>query len=320
MNWHTLECARQRWENEKPKYEQLAKRIRDDLESCTATAGIQAHISYRIKETASLLKKLWVKQKSYEELSDKAGVRVVVLFLQDLHQVCDLIREAPWWEVVKEEPFGIVYNEIGYRAIHFDVRHCAFPELLCEIQARTVYQDAWAQASHFLQYKKDEHIPHDILRRIYRLSAVLEVADVEFDMIKKDIDKLPDTQPLSVLGELEHHYLQMVGTPYNRELSLEVINALMPLLSQLKDLKGFIHTFVQNYGARLRGIYQKYLEAKGLPRLLLFQPESILIFACFQYDSHQLFSLWSQRFPSEPLVELADIWGIRAPHSAEYPY
>ncbi|MDI7276417.1 MAG: hypothetical protein QME94_10590, partial [Anaerolineae bacterium] len=210
----------------------------------------------------------------------------------------------------------LLYNRLGYQAIHFVVRDQSFADMVCEIQLRTLHQDLWAEASHRLQYKSEEHVPDDIKRRIYRLSAVLEVADVEFDTIKKAIDRLPGTEPLAVLNHLEHHYFRMIPGHHDRRLSLEVVTTLMPLLRELSaDPKAFVDEFVARNDSDLRRIYHTYSEAKDeLRRIFLFQPESTLIFACLEFDRHRTFALWEERFPRDLLADMAAIWGIRAPY------
>jgi putative GTP pyrophosphokinase len=51
-----------------------------------------------------------------------------------------------------------------------------------EIQVRTILMDAWANVSHYLDYKKDSSIPSELRRDFYALSGLFYVADKHFEM------------------------------------------------------------------------------------------------------------------------------------------
>jgi hypothetical protein len=55
--------------------------------------------------------------------------------------------------------------------------------LKAEIQVRTIAQHIWAAASHDLQYKHEESVPLPVRRAIYRVSALLETVDLEFERV-----------------------------------------------------------------------------------------------------------------------------------------
>jgi hypothetical protein len=51
-----------------------------------------------------------------------------------------------------------------------------------EIQVRTIAMDAWATASHYLDYKSDADVPSSLRRDFYALSGLFYVADRHFEM------------------------------------------------------------------------------------------------------------------------------------------
>lgn len=55
--------------------------------------------------------------------------------------------------------------------------------LKAEVQVRTVTQHVWAAASHVLQYKQEASVPLPVRRSIYRVSALLETVDLEFERV-----------------------------------------------------------------------------------------------------------------------------------------
>jgi hypothetical protein len=51
-----------------------------------------------------------------------------------------------------------------------------------EIQVRTIAMDAWANVSHYLEYKSETDVPSDLRRDFYALSGLFYVADKHFEM------------------------------------------------------------------------------------------------------------------------------------------
>jgi ppGpp synthetase/RelA/SpoT-type nucleotidyltranferase len=59
----------------------------------------------------------------------------------------------------------------------------AYFRMVFELQLRTLAQHIWAVASHKLQYKREASVPVPIRRSINRVSALLEMVDLEFDRV-----------------------------------------------------------------------------------------------------------------------------------------
>src|ERR1700690_3888715 len=60
--------------------------------------------------------------------------------------------------------------------------------LRAEIQVRTTAQHIWAEASQTLLYKNEKAVPQTLKRAIYRVSALLETVDLEFERVLSDRD------------------------------------------------------------------------------------------------------------------------------------
>lgn len=90
-------------------------------------------------------------------------------------------------------------DRFGYRSLHFVItvrrkwlsapNYRGLDDLKAEVQVRTILMHAWADIEHKLVYKKTEHIPDQFKRTLYRLSAIFEVADEQFDNLRKDREK-----------------------------------------------------------------------------------------------------------------------------------
>ncbi len=154
-----------------------------------------AKISGRVKTTNSFEEK--TQRKEYKDplkdVSDLAGVRIVCYYESDLKSIEALIRSEfiVHERVDKTEILGI--DKMGYHGIHFTitlgsgfagVRYDGITNMKCEIQVRTVLQDAWASISHHLIYKEEASIPGRIKRDLNNVASLLEIAQGVFDSVR----------------------------------------------------------------------------------------------------------------------------------------
>jgi putative GTP pyrophosphokinase len=58
-------------------------------------------------------------------------------------------------------------------------------DLACEIQVRTILQDAWAIIDHQLIYKNEESTPERLRRDLNNVASLLEIAQGIFDSVKE---------------------------------------------------------------------------------------------------------------------------------------
>src|SRR6266446_242308 len=92
---NSLEEARKLWLVEQPAFKDFASYLQGTLKSAVRRAGILAEVSSRAKEVDSLIKKLILKpQYAYESLGDKAGVRVVVRYKDEIEPVLEIAKQS----------------------------------------------------------------------------------------------------------------------------------------------------------------------------------------------------------------------------------
>lgn len=128
------------------------------------------------------------------QIHDVLGLRVVCPFLEDLTRIEDLIRRH--FTVLEEEKKGSPqsFKEFGYESTHFlvDIPADIVGSLAladpppCEIQVRTILQDAWAEVEHELVYKS-KFLPFDqpLKRKMAALNANLTLSDIIFQEIRE---------------------------------------------------------------------------------------------------------------------------------------
>jgi len=177
-------------------YKNLAELVQYEL--AKKIKGIKTHtISHRIKDFNSLNDKARRKkiENPFQEIHDIIGVRVVCLFLSDLEEIGNLIRNE--FDVFEEDDKinDSELNLFGYMSLHLKAKikktvesHYGeeIKEIPFEIQVRTIAQDAWASISHYLDYKKKSVIPDQLKRDFHALSGLFYVADTHFSILRQE--------------------------------------------------------------------------------------------------------------------------------------
>lgn len=182
----------------RPDYERLCAEVAYILSRTLKNACIEfSAITHRAKTLDSFLEK--IQRKTYDDpikrITDFAGVRVVCLYVDDLLKIENIVSEH--FEVIEkiDKSNDKKIDNFGYGAIHFVVRlgknssgarYDDLKNLVCEIQIRTVLQDAWAIIDHHLVYKNEMNVPSVLRKKLHLLSETFESADEEFQQIRKE--------------------------------------------------------------------------------------------------------------------------------------
>jgi ppGpp synthetase/RelA/SpoT-type nucleotidyltranferase len=181
---------------EKLRFEIVAQ-IQELLDLNDITLGVP--IESRVKTWTDIEDK--IDRKSLElskitDLQDFVGVRLILLFNEDVTHVCSLISDN--LDIVTSEDTATRLSEstFGYQSQHYIVTLpqkwlevpslSTFGDFYVELQVRTLAQHIWAAASHKLQYKNEQGVPPSIRRAIYRVSALLETVDLEFNRVLEE--------------------------------------------------------------------------------------------------------------------------------------
>lgn len=180
-----------------PVYQRLCDEVKYILDKKIKNLGVEiGHLSSRAKTLSSFCEK--IERKSYnnplEEITDFSGVRIVYLYGSDRRELEQLVEDEfeIHEKVDKVSDQGV--EKFGYGALHFIVslkeqhagaRYDDLRGVLCEIQIRTILQDAWAIVAHHLSYKHEEDIPNELKRKLHALSGLFETADDQFERINQ---------------------------------------------------------------------------------------------------------------------------------------
>lgn len=179
-------------------YEQLCTEIAYTLKKRLTAQGIETSaVLWRAKTLNSFLEKLV--RKTYvdpmAETTDLGGVRVVCLYVSDVNQIEKIIHDE--FEVLEkvDKLSDKGADRFGYGATHFIVklgtnssgaRYDDLRQLVCEVQVRSVLQDAWAIIDHHLLYKTESDIPQSLQRKMNGLAGLFETADDQFELVRRE--------------------------------------------------------------------------------------------------------------------------------------
>ena len=137
-------------------------------------------------------------------LTDMMGIRIICAFLEDLAVVEQQIKDNFVVREIERKGASLNFKEFGYESVHvlveipkdlLDAAACTGFNLphdcVCEIQIRTILQDAWAEVEHELIYKS-EFSPFDLplKRKLASINASLSLADIIFQEIRDYQNKL----------------------------------------------------------------------------------------------------------------------------------
>lgn len=269
--------------DQRSDYEKLCAEVAYILTRHLNNAQIEfSTITHRCKTLNSFLEK--IQRKSYHdpitEMTDFAGVRVVCLYIDDLSRVEKVIAEH--FEIT-EKIDKLTYkrtDEFGYGAIHFVVklgktssgaRYDDLKDLVCEIQIRTVLQDAWAIIDHHLVYKNESNIPSFLRKKLNLLAGNFESADEEFKRIRAEREAyLTDIEESKITSE------QFLENELNLDSFVRYAQWKFPDLpsgTRVIDVPFFLHPLIENNLRKLAELdmvvnqglplYHQYLAENG---------------------------------------------------------
>ncbi len=321
-----LDDLRRQFVTARPTYERLAAEMERRITLLMRDAGLYVTVSGRAKEVSSFVQKVLLKgyDAPWEQIRDKAGVRIVAAYFGDLPAIQAIIEQTFSILDTTDKVADLEDKTLGYRGFHYEVTideanagqlgdgDETLLGLVCEIQLQTRAENLWNDVSHGLLYKPSADAPLDLKRRLYRLAALMELFDSELDRTRQEMAALPGSRASNVLTILREHFYRLTGHSFNKDLSLEILSTLLDKVATQDDelLKRQLTGFVNSRGPKLERLYDQFLGSDHAPALL-FQPETILLLQELERDRFAVRDAWNEVFPASLLEEMASIWRIQ---------
>ncbi len=289
----------ERWEADKPLYRAWAKLIAQEIERRLIPAIVPTPLDYflkvpmvpRLKGDTSLIDKALYRSKPYknpyEDISDKVGMRYVVLLTTHINTFCSIIESAEceaFWSQTKDKDYEeerlAKPLEFSYQSVHYVLRSESglsidgqnLPEgLACEVQIRTLLQHAHSELTHDTLYKPKTTAKPSVKRTVAKSMALIEATDEFFEQAMKDLASASEPQRV-LLDYLSGVYKKGTGLEPGQERSSQlVVDAFMELLPQ--DAPARIEEFLTAKAY----VFDKIKEQKG-QRHFFNQPAVLLAY------------------------------------------
>ncbi len=213
------------------------------------------HLEANLKDYEELVRKaerLELKpENAVYTIHDIVRGRVVCNNIEDVYRVQQLlIDELGSPNVFDPEDYIKEPQDSGYRALHLTLRLEVTPDtkpvmyeipILCELQIRTVLQDAWAELTHYDMYKHGFELPSDLRDRFIDLADHLALAEKTASSIRTRVSVIREVKAgISYntvnLDGLASIYERAFGKPTSEHVLLSAASASMA--SGLTELNG----------------------------------------------------------------------------------
>ena len=130
------------------------------------------------------------------QIQDQVGARIVTFYRSDIERVGSLVN-AYFTHIEKKTIVPDSVSEFGYEGQHFilflpqDLMTRGIPRDLCprffELQIKTLFQHAWGEASHDLDYKPPVELELEHRRKVAFTAAQAWGADQIFDELASEV-------------------------------------------------------------------------------------------------------------------------------------
>lgn len=257
-----------RWNADRPIFEawaqlicrEICSSVERTIQPLALNEFLKVAVKPRLKDSKSLVDKALFRQKNYadpyNDITDRVGIRFVVLLTTDIKKVEEVIRSSENWTASKDRDYEEERRakplEFAYQSVHYVVR--AARELKinsitvpigtpCEIQVRTLLQHAHSELTHDSIYKPKRTASVEIQRTVAKSMALIEAADDFFERVTDDLNKasFPERNALAVLARFYSEHLLL--NPEAQKSNLLIIDAFLDRLGD--DLEKRLDSLVQ---------------------------------------------------------------------------
>ncbi len=149
----------------------------------------------RVKTVDSLVAKAFIRKRGryrdpYREITDKAGIRFVVLLTEQLDLLSNIVESSDAWSYSKDKEFDEWKDDdprmFDYQSVHYIVKAANDFQYQgvdvkagtpCEVQLRTLLQHAYAELAHDTIYKGNIKASPEVHRCFAKSMALMETTD-----------------------------------------------------------------------------------------------------------------------------------------------
>jgi ppGpp synthetase/RelA/SpoT-type nucleotidyltranferase len=320
---------RKRYEDERPIYDAYGAYVKNALKEEIQEAVdprdfgelFKIPPTYRTKEPKSFVEKALYRGKDYEspyeEVTDKVGIRFVVLLQIQLRDIAGIVEGMKEFDVETSRDFEAerLKNPVSfeYQSIHYIVRPefdlevedgITVPEgAPCEVQLRTLLQHAHSELTHNTVYKPRLVATPEVRRAVAKSMALIETTGDVFSTVEKKLQDMEE-QYRYITDRLTEIY-ETFGTPeYEKRLNDFLLDELQPLLEEVQfDLDEIAEFYTSDESNAII----EYVQNRPENSLLYRQPVILLVIYLVKEHKFRVPQYWP--LPEEDLQPIYSQFG-----------
>lgn len=309
-----------KWNEIEPLYSNLGKEAQKLLKELIYEGEMYAEVTGRTKDIISIFKKLKKKNEgepySFDDLTDRLGLRIICNYKEDMILIDSIIRNNFDVKKFEDKAKDVAPDKLAYTSYHYDLTYPnsvdpKLKELVFELQLRTINQHTWACTAHELSYKQEIELPHELKRKVHRLLALYEIADDELSSVNSFIYSHEDFSLFALFKKLEKKFYKLAKCSFDKEQTLEILKITMSFLSdkENKSAMDSVSDFADSNAEKISHIFSDY-SAYSYYNFILLQPETILIWYLLENFEYSVTDNWGRYFDTDDLELIKSAWGI----------
>lgn len=317
----------ERYNEEKSMYKKFGeyireiviKQLRTQVDICSF---LKIPVDIRLKDEKSLINKAFYRgkkyQNPYEDITDKVGLRFVVLLAKDIEIIKDvLINETSWTVSIdrdyeeEREAFPDVFTYQSVHCILYNKEDRIIDNInvqqgiTCEIQIRTLLQHSYSELTHDRVYKNKTVTKPEVNRKIARSMALIETTDQIFEEVDEAISKNDEmyNQYSKALKRIYKIMIPHVDESTNN-MEITILDAYQDSLSteMLQEVEKYFANSLKFT------IYKRIIE-KRYNKMVIFQNPVILLVG-YMLEDNPIRTLKNWPFLKDKIEEIANAFGI----------
>ena len=257
--------------------------------------------SYRVKDLDSFIAKALYRNKNYndcyKEITDKVGVRFVVLLSNQISLVKEVIEQNVNWEYSQDRNFEDERREhpdqFCYESVHYVLYSsnvcCGNSKIEipddtpCEVQIRTLLQHAYAEMSHDTVYKSSIRKDANIYRLLARSMALIESADHFFVNATEAIDEAGNLHKDILEIAYEYYPMELIENS-KKEVNVTIVDDF--IYNKLVDNtdKDKLQKLLEDK----KEVYISFIQAKHTNSWIYRQPSVFIFYYLIETKKSQL--------------------------------
>lgn len=258
------------WRTRLQRVQDIVKREFENFQNHAETLVIRTIIPrIPIKEISRVLYKIreqrgrGLTQYSLGDLEDLVGIKILCPYPSDVMDVIGWLRTYPKFRVSPESVDAARREKKeGYRGYHFSVQlsdtllvnNEDLMGVRCEVQVKTMLEEAWDAKTHDLTYRREEHVHPRLLKEMKKISDELARLDGETEILQNLILERET---------LERQRKEAVVAVYLHESIPEAIEVISQIPNGEELIQG---NFTSTNVLSIIPLIQKYREERNLSK------------------------------------------------------